>query len=202
MHIITLLFCRSLDLLESAFASLPFPSVSDDVLYVITAGKIPPNSEQSSENSAGVQSKITVHYKISGNRRIGAHAPVKVGSSDATAEDPRTLTFTNTFVLQTPVLEQFVAVGMLPIPSRGPRVGQQVVFQWRIERLKAGWIKPKSSSEGNVQSGVAPTDKALTSTEAEVRRTPRNESPTSVFILFLRRMIVLWNRVGRPLIAR
>lgn len=129
------------------------------------AGKFSPSNGVISENSSGVKSKITVHYKISGNRRIGAHAPVTVGITAPSEEDPRALTFTSTFILQMPVLEQLVAVGMLPLPSRGPRVGQQVVFQWRIERLKEGWIKRKKS-EGDVKS--ISTTEASTSTETQV----------------------------------
>jgi hypothetical protein len=37
-----------------------------------------------------------------------------------------------------PVLEQLVAVGMLAILSKNLRVGQQIIFQWRVERLKEG----------------------------------------------------------------
>ncbi len=36
------------------------------------------------------------------------------------------------------MLEQLVAVGMLAILSKNLRVGQQIIFQWRVERLKEG----------------------------------------------------------------
>ncbi|CAM6089694.1 unnamed protein product [Calypogeia fissa] len=154
--------------LVNAFGGQPYPSwllplvlsatSEGSLIFVVRSasatsseGKTSPTNGVISEKSPAGESKITVHYKISGNRRIGAHAPVRVGGSVPSEEDPRTLTFTSAFVLQMPVLEQLVAVGMLPIPSRGPRVGQQVVFQWRIERLKEGWIKQKKS-EGDGKS--------------------------------------------------
>ncbi|BBN01122.1 trafficking protein particle complex subunit 10 [Marchantia polymorpha subsp. ruderalis] len=101
------------------------------------------------DTSKALESQLIVQYKISGERRIGAHAPVR--DRDAPVfEDQATLTFTNSFILQMPVLEQLVAIGMLPVPIPGPRVGQQVIFQWRIERLKEGCIKVKNvEGDGN-----------------------------------------------------
>ena len=80
-------------------------------------------------------SSLNIHYKISGNHEAGVQAPV----TDSAANSESYLKFSSSFHLKMPVLEQLVAVGMLPVPSQCPRVGQQVVFQWRVERLKEGW---------------------------------------------------------------
>jgi hypothetical protein len=80
-------------------------------------------------------SSLNIHYKVSGNHEAGVQAPV----TDVVANSESYLKFSSSFHLKMPVLEQLVAVGMLPVPSQCPRVGQQVVFQWRVERLKEGW---------------------------------------------------------------
>lgn len=46
------------------------------------------------------------------------------------------LIFKSALVLQRPVLDPCLAVGFLPLPSAGLRVGQLVTMKWRIERLK------------------------------------------------------------------
>ena len=46
------------------------------------------------------------------------------------------LIFRSSLVLQRPVLDPCLAVGFLPLPSGGLRVGQLVSMEWRIERLK------------------------------------------------------------------
>ncbi|KAL3695593.1 hypothetical protein R1sor_009669 [Riccia sorocarpa] len=103
------------------------------------------------DNSNLQESKLIVHYKISGDRKIGAHTPVRDGG-EPRPDDQTSLIFSNSFVLQMPVLEQLVAVGMLPVPTPGPRVGQQVTFQWRVERLKEGWIKMKHTQGDGSES--------------------------------------------------
>lgn len=78
---------------------------------------------------------LNIQYKVSGNLEAGLEAPVTA----VVANNESYLKFSSSFHLTMPVLEQLVAVGMLPVPSQCPRVGQQVVFQWRVERLKEGW---------------------------------------------------------------
>lgn len=46
------------------------------------------------------------------------------------------LIFKSVLILQRPVLDPCLAVGFLPFPSDGLRVGQLVSVNWRIERLK------------------------------------------------------------------
>ncbi|CAK9206283.1 unnamed protein product [Sphagnum troendelagicum] len=74
------------------------------------------------------KSTLNVQYKISGDRRHGAHSH----------QGSHLLEYSSSFVLEMPVLEQLVAVGMLAILSKNLRVGQQIIFQWRVERLKEG----------------------------------------------------------------
>lgn len=54
------------------------------------------------------------------------------GVDDARQE----LIFRSAITLQRPVLDPCLAVGFLPLPSDGLRVGQLVKMQWRVERLK------------------------------------------------------------------
>jgi hypothetical protein len=46
------------------------------------------------------------------------------------------LFFRSSLVLQRPVLDPCLAVGFLPLPSGGLRVGQLVSMKWRVERLR------------------------------------------------------------------
>ncbi|XP_074319412.1 trafficking protein particle complex II-specific subunit 130 homolog [Silene latifolia] len=77
---------------------------------------------------------LNISYRINGDRSIGAHMPV--ADSTATEEVRQGLTFKSALVLQRPVLDPCLAVGFLPFPSDGLRVGQLVAVNWRIERLK------------------------------------------------------------------
>lgn len=97
-------------------------------------------------------SSLNIQYKISGNHEAGVQPPV----IDGVASSESYLNFSSSFHLIMPVLEQLVAVGMLPIPSQCPRVGQQVVFQWRVERLKEGWAAAQQHdfTEKNVLPGT------------------------------------------------
>lgn len=81
-----------------------------------------------------MKSILNVQYKISQNNESGVQAPIRGGL----AKIGTILKYSSSFFLKMPVLEQLVAVGMLPIPLQCPRVGQQVIFQWRVERLKEG----------------------------------------------------------------
>ncbi|KAI5640610.1 hypothetical protein M9H77_00222 [Catharanthus roseus] len=86
------------------------------------------------EEASSTDSIVNIRYGISGSRSNGAHAP--------TANEPKPngaaklLDFRSALVLQRPVLDPCLAVGFLPLPSNGLRVGQLVTMKWRIERLK------------------------------------------------------------------
>lgn len=80
------------------------------------------------------ESILNIRYGISGDRTIGAHPPVTVESPGP--EGRQELIFRSSLVLQRPVLDPCLAVGFLPLPSGGLRVGQLVSMKWRIERLK------------------------------------------------------------------
>lgn len=94
------------------------------------------------------ESILNVGYRISGDRTIGAHMPV-LSKSEATEDGNRDLVFKSALVLQRPVLDPCLAVGFLPLPSDGLRVGRLVTVNWRIERLKdlEGNTVPLSNEE-------------------------------------------------------
>lgn len=78
---------------------------------------------------------MNIRYGISGDRTLGAHSPAGLqpnGIENATQH----LTFRSAVVLQRPVLDPCLAVGFLPLPSTGLRVGQLITMKWRVERLK------------------------------------------------------------------
>lgn len=78
-----------------------------------------------------------MHYGISGDRTVGAHAPVAATSAGVeTPSGAGALLFRSALLLQKPVLNPSVAVGFLPFPTVGLRVGQLVTMGWRVERLK------------------------------------------------------------------
>lgn len=81
------------------------------------------------------ESILNVKYGISGDRTIGAHPPVDVESVTVKCER-QDLIFRSSIALQRPVLDPCMAVGFLPLPDSGLRVGQLVTMKWRIERLK------------------------------------------------------------------
>jgi len=60
------------------------------------------------------------------------------------------LIFRSAITLQRPVLDPCLAVGFLPLPSDGLRVGQLVKMQWRVERLKD--LDNEGVSKQNVSS--------------------------------------------------
>nr|GFD07018.1 trafficking protein particle complex II-specific subunit 130 homolog [Tanacetum cinerariifolium] len=61
---------------------------------------------------------------------------MSVGSSGPEDDATQLLTFRSALVLHRPVLEPCLAVGFLPLPSDGLRVGQLFTMKWRVERLK------------------------------------------------------------------
>ncbi|KAL2496069.1 Trafficking protein particle complex II-specific subunit [Forsythia ovata] len=78
---------------------------------------------------------LNIRYGISGCRTLGAHSPV-AEEPIAADDDSQRLTFRSALVLQQPVLNPCLAVGFLPLPSSGLRVGQLMTMKWRVERLK------------------------------------------------------------------
>lgn len=80
------------------------------------------------------ESILNIRYGISGDRMLGAHLPVIIESS-GTEDAKQDLLFKSALVLQRPVLDPCLAVGFLPLPSEGLRVGQLITMKWRIERL-------------------------------------------------------------------
>nr|KAJ0204315.1 hypothetical protein LSAT_V11C500258360 [Lactuca sativa] len=73
---------------------------------------------------------LNIKYKISGDRNHGSHTPMFEDESS------QMLTFKSALVLQRPVMEPCLAVGFLPLPPEGLRVGQLFTMKWRVERLK------------------------------------------------------------------
>lgn len=93
-----------------------------------------PNAEDKAK-APQQESILNIRYGISGDRTIGAHPPVAIDSPGAEGVR-QDLIFRSALVLQRPVLEPGLAVGFLPLPSGGLRVGQLVSMKWRVERLK------------------------------------------------------------------
>ena len=74
---------------------------------------------------------LNIKYGVSGDREVGAHAPVPVKPGEQGE-----LLFKSAIILQRPVLDPCLAVGFLPFSSDCLRAGQLVNMKWRIERLK------------------------------------------------------------------
>ncbi|KAI3753784.1 hypothetical protein L2E82_25847 [Cichorium intybus] len=87
---------------------------------------------------------LNIKYRISGDRNHGSHAPVSLESKDDVTP---LLTFRIALAVQRPVLEPSLAVGFLPLPSNGLRVGQLFTMKWRIERLK--FLEDEKASGNN-----------------------------------------------------
>ncbi|KAJ7527532.1 hypothetical protein O6H91_16G059700 [Diphasiastrum complanatum] len=131
-----------------------------------------------SEDHEKLESAVSVHYKIAGNRTCGAHPPIKnsVGEAKAADKDSNSLIFRSSFVLQMPVLDRLLAVGMLPLLSQFPGVGQQVVLQWRVERLKEGWALCLQEGVGDLSSAALkqPPQGEDEELQYEVKANPEN----------------------------
>lgn len=96
---------------------------------------------------------LNIRYGISGDRTIGAHPPVAV-ESPGPENVRQDLIFRSALVLKRPVLDPCLAVGFLPLPSGGLRVGQLVSMEWRVERLKD--FEDNEDSKDNVSQGMVP----------------------------------------------
>lgn len=99
---------------------------------------------------------LNIRYGISGDRTTGAHPPV-ASQSSVPEGGGQGLIFRSALVLQRPVLDPVLAVGFLPLPSSGLRVGQLVTMKWRIERLKD--FEENELSHNNVSHDVISVNK-------------------------------------------
>eukprot|EP01018_Ginkgo_biloba_P022070 Gb_23994 [translate_table: standard] len=122
------------------------PSSRGGLLFTVRLGSNTPEEGESPVLSTGkdesilskMHSILNIHYDISGNRAVGAHTPMQViseGSNGGVHKDSN-LFYRSALVLQMPVLEPSLAVGVLPLSSDCLRVGQLVNMRWRVERLK------------------------------------------------------------------
>ncbi|CAA6658433.1 unnamed protein product [Spirodela intermedia] len=93
-----------------------------------------PSSRAGCESEAlQVDGILNIRYRISGNRSLGAHAPVPGPSSEGSE---RELLFRSALALQRPVLDPSLAIGFFSFPSDCVRVGQLICMKWRVARLK------------------------------------------------------------------
>ncbi|MBA0705513.1 hypothetical protein Golax_017704 [Gossypium laxum] len=116
---------------SSFFPLVISPTSRAGLLFRVCLG----NGTALDENKAQPESILNISYRIAGDRTIGAHPPVAAKSNEieGTSQD---LIFRSALILQRPVLDPCLAVGFLPLPSDGLRVGQLVTMKWRVERLK------------------------------------------------------------------
>ncbi|QHN96069.1 uncharacterized protein DS421_18g615190 [Arachis hypogaea] len=115
---------------SSLFPLVISPTSKAGILFSICLGKT--NGEEDRKQQESI---LNIKYGISGDRTIGAHPPV-MDESTKVDDARQELIFKNAITLQRPVLDPCLAVGFLPLPSDGLRVGQLVKMQWRVERLK------------------------------------------------------------------
>lgn len=117
--------------LSGYFPLVISPSSRAGILFSIRLGK---TNYEDEDAVTSPESILNIRYGISGDRTLGAHPPVAIeltGTEDAKQD----LLFKSALVLQRPVLDPCLAVGFLPLPSDGLRVGQLITMKWRIERL-------------------------------------------------------------------
>ncbi|KAF8409326.1 hypothetical protein HHK36_005400 [Tetracentron sinense] len=117
---------------SSFFPLVISPASRAGILFGIRLGTATAGDEAEALHPDSV---LNIRYGISGDRTIGAHTPV-AAESTGYVDDKKDLIFRSAVVLQRPVLDPFLAVGFLPLPSGGLRVGQLVSMRWRVERLK------------------------------------------------------------------
>lgn len=116
----------------SAFFPLVVPPTSKaGILFTICLRTTIAEDESKLLHSDSI---LNIRYGISGDRNLGSHTPVAL--EPVPEDSTRHLTFRCALALQRPVLDPCVAVGFLPLPSSGLRVGQLVTMTWRVERLK------------------------------------------------------------------
>ncbi|XP_058779898.1 trafficking protein particle complex II-specific subunit 130 homolog isoform X1 [Vicia villosa] len=115
---------------SSFFPLIISPTSKAGILFSIFLDKT--NAEEDIEKPESI---LNIKYGISGDRTIGAHPPF-INESTGVDGGRQELIFKSVIVLQRPVLDPCLAVGFLPLPSDGLRVGQLIKMQWRVERLK------------------------------------------------------------------
>ncbi|KAE9585215.1 hypothetical protein Lal_00017845 [Lupinus albus] len=128
---------------SSDFPLVISPTSKAGILFSICLGKT--NEEEARKQSESI---LNVRYGISGDRTIGAHPPL-MNESTRVDGARQEMIFRSVITLQKPVLDPCLAVGFLPLPSDGLRVGQLVKMQWRVERLKD--LNKKQVSEQNAE---------------------------------------------------
>lgn len=97
------------------------------------------------------ESILDIKYSILGDRTIGAHSPSTCFETDRDSGKDIGLHFRSSVALQMPNLEPLLAVGMLPLPCNNPCVGDQILIQWRIERIKEGICTAVKRSTANCE---------------------------------------------------
>lgn len=128
---------------SSFFPLMISPTSRAGIMFSIRLGKVIDKDEV---EALQTESILNIRYGIYGERTNGAHPPVSVDGTEP--EDARQdLLFKSAIVLQRPVLDPCLAVGFLPLPSTGLRVGQLITMQWRVERLKG--LEDNGISEHN-----------------------------------------------------
>ncbi|OVA00525.1 Foie gras liver health family 1 [Macleaya cordata] len=117
---------------SSFFPLVISPSSRAGILFGICFGSASNGDEAEAMHPGSV---LNIRYGILGDRTVGAHTPVSIEFTGSEG-DKQDLLFRSALVLQRPVLDPCLAVGFLPLPSGGLRVGQLVSMRWRVERLK------------------------------------------------------------------
>eukprot|EP00250_Pteridium_aquilinum_P033255 c5370_g1_i1 orf=281-4273(+) len=108
------------------------------------------NDNTSIQGQPDAGSTVVILYRIMGDRTLGAHSPKGCLSEgvDADSKEDTLLEFRSLLVLQMPILDPLLSVGMLPLSCDNPSVGEQILLQWRVERIKEGTCKlPLKGSE-------------------------------------------------------
>ncbi|XP_010278302.1 PREDICTED: trafficking protein particle complex II-specific subunit 130 homolog isoform X2 [Nelumbo nucifera] len=117
---------------SSFFPLVISPSSRAGILFGIRLGSGKTGDEAETSHADSI---LNIRYGISGDRTHGAHTPVAAEPTGSQG-DKHDLLFRSALVLERPVLDPCLAVGFLPLPSGGLRVGQLISMQWRVERLK------------------------------------------------------------------
>ncbi|XP_043688558.1 trafficking protein particle complex II-specific subunit 130 homolog isoform X2 [Telopea speciosissima] len=130
---------------SSFFPLVISPSSRAGILFGIRLGSVTTGDEAECLHPDSI---LNIRYRVSGDRTVGAHTPVAVENSESVG-DKQDLLFRSALVLQRPVLDPCLAVGFLPLPSGGLRVGQLISVKWRVERLKD--FEANADSRGNAE---------------------------------------------------
>ncbi|KAG9145490.1 hypothetical protein Leryth_019831 [Lithospermum erythrorhizon] len=116
--------------LSEFFPLMVSPKSTAAMLFYICLESITSKEEA---DGLRAESVLNIRYSICGDRNVGAHNPIAEKANGH--DDAEYLTFRSALALQRPVLDPFLAVGFLPLPSTGLQVGQLVTMQWRDELL-------------------------------------------------------------------